>query len=164
MSQTSVSVWHFITITQHCSCVKHNFKFLKKLKNLKQNGSKEARTPDLSRVRRTLIPAELCFHASYYSTCKKKCKSFLGYHANCSVLRTSIILPDICIAWSWRSTFMSMLRFVPTEAAPKVVKPLLCKYIVALGFCPWHREHCIHCTLLRAWGKSVDRRIEISIN
>ena len=24
-------------------------------------GSKEARTPDLSRVRRTLIPAELCF-------------------------------------------------------------------------------------------------------
>ncbi len=25
------------------------------------NGSKEARTPDLSRVRRTLIPAELCF-------------------------------------------------------------------------------------------------------
>lgn len=28
-----------------------------------KNGSKEARTPDLSRVRRTLIPAELCFHA-----------------------------------------------------------------------------------------------------
>ena len=26
-----------------------------------KNGSKEARTPDLSRVRRTLIPAELCF-------------------------------------------------------------------------------------------------------
>ena len=26
------------------------------------SGSKEARTPDLSRVRRTLIPAELCFH------------------------------------------------------------------------------------------------------
>ena len=25
------------------------------------SGSKEARTPDLSRVRRTLIPAELCF-------------------------------------------------------------------------------------------------------
>ena len=31
-------------------------------------GSKEARTPDLSRVRRTLIPAELCFHTHYYST------------------------------------------------------------------------------------------------
>ena len=26
------------------------------------SGSKGARTPDLSRVRRTLIPAELCFH------------------------------------------------------------------------------------------------------
>ena len=30
--------------------------------NAPENGSKEARTPDLSRVRRTLIPAELCFH------------------------------------------------------------------------------------------------------
>ena len=30
-----------------------------------KNGSKGARTPDLSRVRRTLIPAELCFRSTY---------------------------------------------------------------------------------------------------
>ena len=40
----------------------------------KENGSKEARTPDLSRVRRTLIPAELCFHGFYYSTLTEKSK------------------------------------------------------------------------------------------
>ena len=33
-----------------------------------KNGSNGARTRDLSRVRRTLIPAELCFHTDYYST------------------------------------------------------------------------------------------------
>ena len=38
-----------------------------------KNGSKEARTPDLSRVRRTLIPAELCFHAHYYITFSQNC-------------------------------------------------------------------------------------------
>ncbi len=41
-----------------------------------KNGSKGARTPDLSRVRRTLIPAELCFHAFYYITPKLNCKCF----------------------------------------------------------------------------------------
>ena len=44
----------------------------------KKNGSKEARTPDLSRVRRTLIPAELCFHMEYYSTLSGKCKRISG--------------------------------------------------------------------------------------
>ena len=39
-----------------------------------KNGSKGARTPDLSRVRRTLIPAELCFHGFYYSTIVGKSK------------------------------------------------------------------------------------------
>ncbi len=38
------------------------------------SGSKGARTPDLSRVRRTLIPAELCFHVLYCITLLKKCK------------------------------------------------------------------------------------------
>ena len=33
-----------------------------------KNGSNGARTRDLSRVRRTLIPAELCFHGCHYST------------------------------------------------------------------------------------------------
>ena len=37
-------------------------------------GSNGARTHDLSRVRRTLIPAELCFHTRHYSTLKQKCK------------------------------------------------------------------------------------------
>ena len=48
------------------------------------NGSKEARTPDLSRVRRTLIPAELCFRISYevnYSTLRQIVK--LQFHALC---------------------------------------------------------------------------------
>ena len=39
-----------------------------------KNGSNGARTHDLSRVRRTLIPAELCFHTRHYSTLKQKCK------------------------------------------------------------------------------------------
>ena len=39
-----------------------------------ENGSKGARTPDLSRVRRTLIPAELCFHVLYFTTDSEKCK------------------------------------------------------------------------------------------
>ena len=38
----------------------------------RKNGSKEARTPDLSRVRRTLIPAELCFHISIIVLYHKK--------------------------------------------------------------------------------------------
>ena len=38
-----------------------------------KNGSKGARTPGLSRVRRTLIPAELCFHVYYFNTVLKKC-------------------------------------------------------------------------------------------
>ncbi len=42
-----------------------------------KNGSKEARTPDLSRVRRTLIPAELCFHEIYYNTHGGNCKCFV---------------------------------------------------------------------------------------
>ena len=33
-----------------------------------ENGSNGARTRGLSRVRRTLIPAELCFHENDYST------------------------------------------------------------------------------------------------
>ena len=37
-----------------------------------KNGSNGARTHDLSRVRRTLIPAELCFHETNYSTKKIK--------------------------------------------------------------------------------------------
>ena len=41
---------------------------------IEKNGSNGARTHDLSRVRRTLIPAELCFHASYYSTSVEKYK------------------------------------------------------------------------------------------
>ena len=35
---------------------------------IEKNGSNGARTHDLSRVRRTLIPAELCFHKHYYTT------------------------------------------------------------------------------------------------
>jgi hypothetical protein len=45
------------------------------------SGSNGARTRDLSRVRRTLIPAELCFHIIYYSTLKSICNmkfSFMG--------------------------------------------------------------------------------------
>ncbi len=38
------------------------------LRPCNKNGSKGARTPDLSRVRRTLIPAELCFHVLYCTT------------------------------------------------------------------------------------------------
>ena len=38
------------------------------LRPYNKNGSKGARTPDLSRVRRTLIPAELCFHVLYCTT------------------------------------------------------------------------------------------------
>ena len=38
-------------------------KWNRKLKMGTKNGSNGARTHDLSRVRRTLIPAELCFHA-----------------------------------------------------------------------------------------------------
>ena len=37
-----------------------------------KNGSNGARTHDLSRVRRTLIPAELCFHVDYYITLRGK--------------------------------------------------------------------------------------------
>lgn len=37
-------------------------KWNRKLKMGIKNGSNGARTHDLSRVRRTLIPAELCFH------------------------------------------------------------------------------------------------------
>ena len=44
------------------------------LKKCMKNGSNGARTHDLSRVRRTLIPAELCFHVEYYSTPERKCK------------------------------------------------------------------------------------------
>ena len=44
------------------------------LRRALKNGSNGARTHDLSRVRRTLIPAELCFHTRYYSTLKQKCK------------------------------------------------------------------------------------------
>ncbi len=40
-----------------------------------KNGSNGARTHDLSRVRRTLIPAELCFHVLHYSTMCQKCNS-----------------------------------------------------------------------------------------
>ena len=36
------------------------------------SGSNGARTRDLSRVRRTLIPAELCFHICYYSPFAEK--------------------------------------------------------------------------------------------
>lgn len=36
------------------------------------DGAYEIRTPDLLRVRRTLIPAELCFLVKYYSTVVKK--------------------------------------------------------------------------------------------
>ncbi len=43
-----------------------------------KNGSNGARTHDLSRVRRTLIPAELCFHVFYYSTTKQKCNRFIS--------------------------------------------------------------------------------------
>ena len=42
-------------------------KWNRKLKMGIKNGSNGARTHDLSRVRRTLIPAELCFHTNYYS-------------------------------------------------------------------------------------------------
>ena len=42
-----------------------------------KNGSNGARTHDLSRVRRTLIPAELCFHSNNYSIIWQKCKEFL---------------------------------------------------------------------------------------
>lgn len=34
--------------------------------HLQKNGSNGARTRGLSRVRRTLIPAELCFHSGAY--------------------------------------------------------------------------------------------------
>ena len=47
--------------------------------NAPKNGSNGARTHDLSRVRRTLIPAELCFHAIYYSICRKKIKRRLVF-------------------------------------------------------------------------------------
>ncbi len=47
-------------------------------RNATKNGSKGARTPDLSRVRRTLIPAELCFHALYYITCTEKINRVSG--------------------------------------------------------------------------------------
>ena len=40
-----------------------------------KNGSNGARTRDLSRVRRTLIPAELCFHNNNYSTTETKIKT-----------------------------------------------------------------------------------------
>ena len=46
--------------------------------NAPKNGSNGARTHDLSRVRRTLIPAELCFHKSYFSTFKRKFNSNPG--------------------------------------------------------------------------------------
>ncbi len=43
-----------------------------------EHGSKEARTPDLSRVRRTLIPAELCFrYDSCYKPSQKKKQAFI---------------------------------------------------------------------------------------
>ena len=41
-------------------------KWNRKLKMGTKNGSNGARTHDLSRVRRTLIPAELCFHVCIY--------------------------------------------------------------------------------------------------
>ena len=44
-----------------------------------KNGSKGARTPDLSRVRRTLIPAELCFHTNHYSPFPQKI-NLIFYH------------------------------------------------------------------------------------
>lgn len=47
-------------------------KWNRKLKMGIKNGSNGARTHDLSRVRRTLIPAELCFHKIYYSTLIRK--------------------------------------------------------------------------------------------
>lgn len=53
-------------------------KWNRKLKMGIKNGSNGARTHDLSRVRRTLIPAELCFHMKYYSTLFSKCKRISG--------------------------------------------------------------------------------------
>ena len=47
--------------------------------NAPKNGSNGARTHDLSRVRRTLIPAELCFHVLYYNICRKKIKRRLRF-------------------------------------------------------------------------------------
>lgn len=54
-----------------------------------KNGSNGARTRDLSRVRRTLIPAELCFHVDYYSTLDEKCKT--SYQAAPGCIRERIL-------------------------------------------------------------------------
>lgn len=51
-------------------------------KRAQKNGSNGARTHDLSRVRRTLIPAELCFHVYYYSINIKKSKKFIKTFPN----------------------------------------------------------------------------------
>ena len=50
------------------------FHYAKKSTDLSvlSSGSNGARTRDLSRVRRTLIPAELCFHICYYSPFAEK--------------------------------------------------------------------------------------------
>ena len=57
----------------------NSYRFKEILRNKKStdlsvlsSGSNGARTRDLSRVRRTLIPAELCFHICYYSPFAEK--------------------------------------------------------------------------------------------
>ena len=54
-----------------------------------KNGSNGARTHDLSRVRRTLIPAELCFHVFYYSRLARECKK--------KIVRGKICLDKFCL-------------------------------------------------------------------
>ena len=67
-------------------------KWNRKLKMGIKNGSNGARTHDLSRVRRTLIPAELCFHTYKYSTLSGKFKCKYGVIAGKPRLFSGVIL------------------------------------------------------------------------